>query len=106
MRIEEKKLFREISDKIDKLIDELFEKYGYDRAYYNFIFKVEILDNELQPVELVNILEDVKVSTCAFCGKETRFYDKDLDLFLCFEHFLKKRYGFKTEDIKPDTKKV
>ena len=76
---EERKLLDEIRDEVLKLIEKKFDEYGYDKAYFEFILKVNILDDTFKKVEEIELFNEESKGYCVFCRKPTYFYASTLD---------------------------
>jgi hypothetical protein len=79
----DKDMLFKIGDKVDKLIDKEMERYGYDRGYFEFDLKVNVLSSNF-----TDILEEFKLITpnvprCGFCDKKTRYYDYNRHMNIC-----------------------
>jgi len=85
---EEDILFAKIKDKILKLMDKEFEKAGIDRMYYPIYLKIELLDFQLDKAGEVVLIDEI-TKYCAFCGKETRFYDSLMQRYMCSDCYSK-----------------
>jgi len=76
---EERKILDEIRDKVLKVIEKKFEEYGYDKAHFEFILKVNILDDTFKKVEEIELFNEESKGYCIFCRKPTYFYASILD---------------------------
>jgi hypothetical protein len=72
---DEQKFLDEVKEKVDELIDKLCDKYVYDRAYFNFVLRCDILDSNFQKVDEVVLIDDTDYGFCVFCRQKTYFYD-------------------------------
>jgi len=72
---DEQKFLDEVKEKVDELIDVLCDKYGYDRAYFNFVLSCDILDSNFQKVDEVVLIDDTDYGFCVFCHQKTYFSD-------------------------------
>jgi hypothetical protein len=54
---DEQKFLNEVKEKVDEFIDGLCDKYGYDRAYFKFILRCDILDSNFQKVDEVVLID-------------------------------------------------
>ena len=79
---EQSEFFEEIKDEINKIIDEICEKYGTDRAYYEFVLICCELSNNFEPMEKHTLINDHN-AYCVFCGKRTYFYVAEEDMHMC-----------------------
>jgi len=76
----------ELTKRIDQAIDKYFDKIGVDRAYFNFIVKVEELDVELNKQSEITLIDETQ-SFCVFCGSRTRYYDTEKGYHICAKCF-------------------
>lgn len=81
--MEEEKFLKELGEKIKKLIDKELDFYSYDPAYFEFKLICSLLDGKFKKEKEIVLLDTEEKNYCEFCGKETRFYDEKLALFLC-----------------------
>ena len=88
MDTEEEKILTSIARRVDTLIDKEFDRFGIDRGYFDFDLSVKILSIDFQIMEKRTLLTGSK-SFCSFCEKETSFYDRTKDIYLCAECFSK-----------------
>lgn len=82
---EEREFILNIANKIGKLLDKEFEKYGYDRAYFEFIIKVNILNENFRKIDEIVLLNEENSSGgwCEFCREKSYYYDNEMQIFLC-----------------------
>ena len=79
---EEKNFLEEIKRAVENVINKKFEKYNMDKAYYEFIFKVNILDDNFSKTQEIELINDEKedIGFCQFCRASTFYYaDKEYD---------------------------
>jgi|GEM_PF-3597818 len=97
---EEEKFLLEVKYKVDKLINDLCEKYCFDRAFFNFVLKCDVLDSSFRKIEEVVLLDDTEYGFCTFCRKKTYFVEDDQ--FYCPECYskLKKKQNKSNERIR------
>lgn len=74
---EEEKFLLEVKRKVDQLIDKICEKYNYDRAYFNFVLKCDILNQRFQKWDEVVLFDDTEYGYCVFCREKTYFIEND-----------------------------
>ena len=86
---EEAKFLRKVKEETDNLIDKLCDKYNYDRAYFRFKLMCFLYDESFLKIDEVELFNDDKPQYCEFCHKETYFYYKDRDMYLCAECYSK-----------------
>jgi hypothetical protein len=84
---DEQKFLDEVREKVDELINELCDKYGFDRAYFNFVLRCDILDSNFQKVDEVVLIDDTDYGFCVFCHQKTYFSDGE-------NYYCAKCYGF------------
>ena len=72
---DEQKFLDEVKEKVDELIDELCDKHVYDRAYFNFVLRCDILDSNFQKIDEVVLIDDTDYGFCVFCHQKTYFSD-------------------------------
>lgn len=92
---EEEQFLAEVRKKVDKTIDSLCDKYGFDRAFFNFLLSCEILDNNFRKINEVDLLKDERGGFCDFCGQKTYFMEDDI--YYCAECYGKKIKSQKKE---------
>jgi len=92
---DEEKFLANLKVKILNLIDKEFEKQCLDRVYFPFFVKMEILSTvNLSKLGEVILLDEM-TKYCTFCGKETRYYDDNIQGYICINCF-SKLYGRKS----------
>jgi len=77
--------FIKLGEKIDNLIDKEFDKEMIERGYYEFVVKVDILDESFRKKEELTILDTREQHYCLFCKKESHYYCNEEGGFLCAE---------------------
>jgi len=86
---EEKQFLLKLGEKIDKLIDKEFEKEELDRAYFEFLIKVDILNDSFQKYEEMIILDTREKHYCMFCRKEAHYFLDEEFGYICAECYSK-----------------
>lgn len=73
---EEKQVLEEIKEKVKEVIEEKFNKHNLDKAYYEFVFKVNILDENFSKTEEIELINEEKENKgfCQFCRTSTFYY--------------------------------
>ena len=84
------KFLVELGIKVDNLIDKELEKTGYDRAYFEFLFKANLLNDAFNKIGEKTLIDDAsEYHYCAFCGKEAFYFVDKIDGYVCAECFRK-----------------
>ena len=86
---EEKEFLESISKKVEKVIEKEAARYNYDLAYFGFKLTCSKKGEHFEKVEEKVLLDTSEKAYCAFCGKETYYYDSEKDMHLCPECFAK-----------------
>ena len=86
---EEEKFLLELGEKIDKLIDKEFEKRLIDRAFFDFLVKVNIFNDSFEKFKELTILDTREQHFCMFCRKEAHYYYEKEHGYLCAECYSK-----------------
>ena len=76
---EEREFLEDVRKAVDKTIEKIFDKHGRDRAYYEFVLKVNTLDTNFKKESEVELINEEKNSYCIFCRKPSWFYVSGLD---------------------------
>ena len=91
---EERELLNEIREEVLKVIEKKFDEYGYDKAYFEFILKVNILDDSFRKADEIELINEEEKGYCVFCRKPTYFYITSMDYpelkvegYICSECF-------------------
>ena len=89
---EEDRILNALAEKIDKLIDKEFEKWNYDRAYFEFVVKVNILNTNFEKVsEKYLINDEQEYHWCRFCRQPAYYYVDELEGYVCARCYKKIR---------------
>jgi len=95
---EEREFLENVRKAVDKAIERVFNKHGVDRAYYEFILKVNILDTNFKKSDEIELINEEGHNYCVFCRKPTYFYISPLNYpelgvegYICVECFNKLR---------------
>ena len=72
---DEYKFLSEVKQKVDEVIDKVCQKYGYDRAFFEFVLKCDILDRSFRKIDEVTLIDDTSYGFCVFCRQKTYFHD-------------------------------
>ena len=84
------KFLMNLANKVDALIDKEMEKAGYDRGYFEFLLKADILNDTFNKIEEKTLIDDVsKYHYCAFCGKLAYYYLEEVSGYVCAECYKK-----------------
>ena len=94
MTYEEEEFLYELAEKLDKMIDDEMEKAGFDRAYFEFIVKVNILNDNFEKVSEKYLINDEQEHHwCRFCRAPAYYYIDELEGFVCAECYRKVKGG-------------
>ena len=95
---EERRLLDEVRNAVEEVIEKKFSEYEIDKAYFDFILKVSILDDNFKKVDEIELFNEEEHSYCIFCRKPTYFYISPLNYpglgvegYICVECFNKLR---------------
>ena len=88
---DERELLNDITDDVNKVIDEHLDKHCIDRAFFQFSLSCSIMSTNFEKMEEIQLIQDDEPQFCTFCGKMTRFYDRGLDMHLCPKCFIETR---------------
>jgi hypothetical protein len=66
---DEQKFLNEVKEEVDNLIDKLCGKHNYDRAYFNFVLRCDVLDGDFQKVDEVVLIDDTSYGFCVLNKK-------------------------------------
>jgi len=93
---DEEKFLMEVCKEVDRVIDKLCDKHGFDRAYFNFLLRCEILDNNFRKIGEVDLLKDDRSGFCDFCGARTYFVEDEI--YYCAECYGKMKKEVNKEE--------
>jgi len=83
----EEEFLKSIARKVEGIIEKEADRYNYDLAYFAFKLTCSKKGEHFEKVGEEVLLDTNEKNYCAFCGRETNYYDAKRDMHLCSECF-------------------
>ena len=84
---------RALTDRIERVVNEVAEQHGVDFAYWRLRVTLQRLTHGIAPFGPHMTLVDTHDGYCNFCGHETYYYDRRLNAHICADCFGRTQRG-------------